>query len=316
VPSFYDTVIRNSPAFRSSAVCKDLALLEPGTRAAVLALLADAKAQGIDLRLLETYRSQTRQSALFMQRATQLRTVGCHGYGVAADFGVFVNGKYAEDNKPYVFLRVMARKYGLISGQDWGHATESATFVDSGHVQRVPVWRQNALFSDAWYPPEVYDPYQDDAAQHPDMVASLGEPATPTPVKPATDMPAAPVPAAPYMNTGITATVFGGTSDIETSAYTGHRIDDTIVGVALPAHMPDAKVRVHNGSKSVIADVVDIGPWNTNDPYWEAHKRPQAESGTDMRGRHTNKAGIDLTPATARALGIDGKGVVDWEFVA
>ena len=60
--------------------------------------------------------------------------------------------------------------------------------------------------------------------------------------------------------------------------------------------------------------MLDIGPWNTNDPYWEAHKRPQAESGTDMRGRRTNRAGIDLTPATARALGIDGKGVVDWEF--
>jgi hypothetical protein len=307
MPSFYDTVIRNSPAFRSDATCKDPALLEPGTRAAVLALLADAKAQGIDLRLLETYRSQTRQSALFVQRATQLRTVGCHGYGVAADFGVFNNGKYAEDNKPYVFLRVMARKHGLISGQDWGHAAESSSFVDSGHVQRVPVWRQGALFSGAWYPPEVYDPYQDDAAQHPDMVASLGAPPA---------MPAAPAPIAPYTNTGITATVFGGAADHETSAYTGHRIDDNILGVALPARMPGAKVRVHNGSKSVVADVVDIGPWNTNDPYWTTHARPQAESGTDMRGRHTNRAGIDLTPATARALGIDGKGVVDWELVS
>ena len=52
MPSFYDIVIRNSTAFRSSAICKDLTLLEPGTRAAVLALLAGAKAQGIDLRLL------------------------------------------------------------------------------------------------------------------------------------------------------------------------------------------------------------------------------------------------------------------------
>lgn len=313
--TFYDTVIRNSTAFRSSARSLQTALLEPGTRAAVLALLADAKAQGIDLRLLETYRSQTRQSALFVQRATQLRTVGCHGYGVAADFGVFVNGKYAEDNKPYVFLRIMARKYGLISGQDWGHATESASFVDSGHVQRVPVWRQSALFSGAWYPPEVYDPYQDEAAQHPDVVASLGAPTVVKPVNASATMEFQTEPAAPYLNKGIVATVFGGAPDIETSAYTGHRIDDTIVGVALPAHMPGAKVRVHNGSKSVVADVVDIGPWNTNDPYWIAHARPQAESGTDMRGRHTNKAGIDLTPATARALGIDGKGVIDWEFV-
>jgi hypothetical protein len=302
MPSFYDTVIRNSAAFRSDTICKDPVLLEPGTRAAVLTLLADAKAQNIDLRLLETYRSQTRQSALFMKHATQLRTVGCHGYGVAADFGVFINGKYAEDNKPYVFLRVMARKHGLISGQDWGHATESS-FVDSGHVQRVPVWRQGALFSGAWYPPEVYDPYVDSAAQHQDVTASLGAVRIFPPTAPK-----------PGLNTGIVATVFGGLADPETSAYTGKRIDDTVPGVALPASLPNAKVRVYSGSKSVIADVVDIGPWNTNDPYWQNGKRPQAESGTDMRGRRTNKAGIDLTPATARALGIDGKGIVNWEF--
>ena len=119
----------------------------------------------------------------------------------------------------------------------------------------------------------------------------------------------------PLRNTGITATVFGGAADLETSAYDGKRIDDTVLGVALPARLPNAKVRVYNGSKSVVADVVDIGPWNTDDPYWQAGKRPQAESGTDMRGRPTNKAGIDLTPATAKALGIDGKGLVDWEFV-
>jgi hypothetical protein len=169
--TFYDTVLRNSPAFRSDVVCKDMAMLEPGTRAAVLALVAEAKAEGHDLRVLETYRSQTRQSALFMRHATQLRVVGCHGYGVAADFGVFVNGKYATDNKPYVFLKVLARKHGLVSGQDWGHAKEGS-FVDSGHVQRIPVWRQNALFAGAWFPPAVYDPYTDSRmGGHLDVVA-------------------------------------------------------------------------------------------------------------------------------------------------
>lgn len=173
--NFYSTTIRNSKYFGSDVVCKDMAMLEPGTRAAVLAMLADAKAEGIDLRVLETYRSQTRQSALFMKRATQLRTVGCHGYGVAVDFGVFVDGKYAENNKPYVFLRTLARKHGLISGQDWGHAKVGG-FVDSGHVQRVPVWRQNDLFSGSWYPPAsvLYDPYEDSTARgHLDVVKTL-----------------------------------------------------------------------------------------------------------------------------------------------
>ena len=120
--TFYTDTIRNAKAFRSDAVCKDLALLEPGTRSAVLSILDRAKQDGRDLRVLETYRSQARQSALFMKRATQLRTVGCHGYGVAVDFGVFINGRYAEDNKPYVFLRGLARQFGMISGQDWGHS--------------------------------------------------------------------------------------------------------------------------------------------------------------------------------------------------
>lgn len=172
MPSFYDTVIRNSKAFRSDAVCKDMALLEPGTRAAVTALVAEARAAGIDIRVLETYRSQTRQSALFQQRRTQLRTVGCHGYGVAVDFGVFISGKYAQDNKPYVFLRTLARKHGLISGQDWGRA-KGGSFVDSGHVQRVPVWRQDQLFSGAWYPPVDYDPYKDSLGRHPEVVAKI-----------------------------------------------------------------------------------------------------------------------------------------------
>lgn len=168
--TFFDTVIRNSKAFRSDAVCKDVNMLELGTRAAVLALIDTAKKAGHDLRLLETYRSQTRQSALFMRRATQLRVVGCHGYGVAADFGVFVNGVYQGSSKPYAFLRTMAREHGLISGLDWGHP-RSGSFVDAGHVQRVPVWRQNALFSGAWYPVAAYDLFADSVAHgHSDVV--------------------------------------------------------------------------------------------------------------------------------------------------
>ena len=193
--NFYDTVLRNSTAFRSHTVCKDLNMLEPGTRAAVLALQAEAAAgmpAGHELRILETYRSQTRQSQLFTEHATQLRVVGCHGYGVAADFGVFIDGIYQGDNKPYVFLKGLARKYGLISGQDWGHAKEGG-FVDSGHVQRVPVWRQSQLFADAWYPPADYDPYDDSTATGHHDVTRLNV-AKVRPPEPAKKEPGAPAP--------------------------------------------------------------------------------------------------------------------------
>jgi hypothetical protein len=117
----------------------------------------------------------------------------------------------------------------------------------------------------------------------------------------------------------ITATKFGGRGDPNRSAYDEHFISDQEFGVALPFHFkvkPRPKVKVTNPSTgaSVVCDIVDVGPWNTDDPYWETGQRPQAESGTDRSGRKTNLAGIDLTPAAARAVGIDGKGKVDWEF--
>lgn len=99
-------------------------------------------------------------------------------------------------------------------------------------------------------------------------------------------------------------------------------------GVALPAWFsgPRPRVRVINEvtRKGVVCEIVDQGPWNytsktlgkPGDPYWVTGMRPQAESGIDMNGRPTNLAGIDLTPAAARAIGLDGKGLVDWEFVA
>jgi hypothetical protein len=118
-------------------------------------------------------------------------------------------------------------------------------------------------------------------------------------------------------NNGITATIFGGSADPNDSAYTGKPIDDKVLGVALPFHFKGARprVKVTKGDLSVTCDIVDVGPWNVDDPYWISGDRPQAERGIDKRGRKTNHAGIDLTPAAARAIGIAGKGVVSWEFV-
>lgn len=123
-----------------------------------------------------------------------------------------------------------------------------------------------------------------------------------------------PASAQPGVLTNITATVFGGAK----SAY-GGPIDDTKPGVALPARFegarPQVQVTNHITGKSVVCDIVDVGPWNTHDPYWQNYGRPQAESGVDFTGRKTNGAGIDLTLAAANAIQIDGKGRVDWAFV-
>jgi hypothetical protein len=76
-------------------------------------------------------------------------------------------------------------------------------------------------------------------------------------------------------------------------------------------------VRVYNAETGAneVATIEDVGPWNTDDPYWITGARPQAESGTDLTGRTTNGAGIDLSPALSQAIGIDGMGKVHWKFV-
>ena len=117
--------------------------------------------------------------------------------------------------------------------------------------------------------------------------------------------------------TGITATAWAAPPTTRPARTMATSISDSELGVALPARFPGSsrpQVQVWNGGKSVLCNIVDVGPWNTNDPYWQTGSRPQAESGKDMQGRPTNGAGIDLTPAAARAIGIDGKGTVDWAF--
>jgi hypothetical protein len=137
--------------------------------------------------------------------------------------------------------------------------------------------------------------------------------------------------------TEIVCTVFGGSKDPNKSAYPPYgNLTDSMVGASLPSHFPDGdrpRVRVRNraNGREVVCTLDDIGPWNgarqgrgeemgangspLNDAYWLTEEgRPQAESGTDKRGRRTNKAGIDLLPAAAKAIGLNGKGFVDWRF--
>ena len=118
----------------------------------------------------------------------------------------------------------------------------------------------------------------------------------------------------------ILATVFGGASDYNVSAYDETKVlNDTDLYIALPDRFEGERPRVlvYNSEtgKSVTATIEDVGPWNIDDPYWDLGTRPQAETGIDMSGRTTNGAGIDLSPALAKALGIDGMGEVDWQFM-
>ncbi len=92
--------------------------------------------------------------------------------------------------------------------------------------------------------------------------------------------------------------------------------------VALPdENLKGKKVEIEVNGVTLVVDVGDVGPWNGghsrkgtdfNDPYWNDNQRPQAECGKDKRDRKTNKAGIDISAALAKKLGLKGNVRLRW----
>ena len=155
--TFYTNVIRKDPRYRLPNLNKDLGLLEPNFRARVLKFKEFAEHQGHVVQILETYRSPARQAALFKKGATQLKTVGTHGYGLAVDFALYINGKYDPNGRDYMCFAALAKQAGVVSGIDWGQVYKPNGFHDYDHIQGVPVFRQADLFAGKWYPGETYD---------------------------------------------------------------------------------------------------------------------------------------------------------------
>ena len=140
--------------------------------------------------------------------------------------------------------------------------------------------------------------------------------------------PIVPMPVGDWIE-GITATVFGGSSEHEPSAYPPYDpITETEVSVALPFRfkgtLPQVELRNADG-EMMGAKIRDIGPWMIDDNYWDKGTRPIAEtcyqqkkplpSGPQKGRVPSNPAGIDLSPALARELGIKGMGKVAWRIV-
>jgi hypothetical protein len=99
----------------------------------------------------------------------------------------------------------------------------------------------------------------------------------------------------------------------------GYVIDTVVPFVALPSTKALRRfVRVTNPitSRSTLAVVLDVGPFNEHDDaYVFGGARPRAEFGISVTGAGTNNAGIDLGEAVWTALGMTDNGNVDWEFV-
>jgi N-acetylmuramoyl-L-alanine amidase len=127
----------------------------------------------------------------------------------------------------------------------------------------------------------------------------------------------------------IKCSVFGGKADPNKSAYPPYdSITDTEISCALPWRFTGTRPKVFIQSiatgKTAECDIRDIGPWLVDDPYWLTGDRPLAEAcyldKTPLprgpnQGSIPNGAGIDITPAAAKAIGLSGMGQVNWYFV-
>jgi hypothetical protein len=129
-------------------------------------------------------------------------------------------------------------------------------------------------------------------------------------------------------HSNIICTVFGGSSDPNNSAYPPYdTITDQEVSCALPYKFvaPDRPlIEIYNPETGAVAvcHIRDVGPWMIDDEdYVMGIARPIAEpAGSTIpygknEGKTSNGAGIDVTPAAAALLGIEGKGTVHWRFV-
>lgn len=86
--------------------------------------------------------------------------------------------------------------------------------------------------------------------------------------------------------------------------------------VALPHRSALGRmVEVRYRDRAIVVPVLDVGPWNIDDDYWERDARPASERGRGYYRTPVNRAGIDLSDAVFAALGLPDNDEVDWRFV-
>ena len=99
-----------------------------------------------------------------------------------------------------------------------------------------------------------------------------------------------------------------------TSSRTVIRADSLFVALPHPRAL-GRTVEVRYRDRAVVVPVLDVGPWNVDDAYWEHDGRPASERGRGAYRTPVNTAGIDLSDAVFAALGLTDNDVVDWRFV-
>lgn len=103
----------------------------------------------------------------------------------------------------------------------------------------------------------------------------------------------------------------------------GYKIDKIVSFAALPNTQALHRwIQITNplNGKSTIAQILDVGPWNVDDPYVFSGARPLSEQGFKTDGHKrisgtTNGAGIDLGERAWEDLGMKDNSLVRWSFI-
>lgn len=100
----------------------------------------------------------------------------------------------------------------------------------------------------------------------------------------------------------------------QTASQTIIRPDSRFVALPHPRAL-GRTVEVRYRERAVVVPVLDVGPWNVDDAYWERDARPASERGKGAFRRPVNTAGIDLSDPVFAELGLTDNDYVEWRFV-
>ena len=124
-----------------TVACRDLNKLSAKGKIACELFLEKCKAEGLNVLVTETYRSQARQTYLYEQGRTRagqivtnVKTVGYHNTGNAWDICKNVKGQEYSDNAFFSKCGEIAKSLGI----EWGGYWKG--FVDKPHFQISNDW--------------------------------------------------------------------------------------------------------------------------------------------------------------------------------
>ena len=117
----------------------DLVYLHPAFRNGVILFIADCKKEGIDLMIVETYRSGERQDLMKKtKRSTLTANKSKHQHGLALDVVPVVNGKLQwHDQRLWYKIGLIGEKHGLMWGGRWKRFKDYPHFEYNCNISEI-----------------------------------------------------------------------------------------------------------------------------------------------------------------------------------